>query len=648
LFAVIVVVLALIAGSQSGMGRALGQVEGAQSLAGRSASVVAQGVAGIPAGELAWRVTRASTPLAAGMPDRGGPGFILVDEGELLLNDVATETQTRLASGEADFVAAGARPQEVPLGQNPLAYYRIDLVAASEVNDANGDELLFVGQPFASPGGNRDIDLVRDVLGADESRELALGGQAAPVLLFVTAGAVELTPADDEAATPVRLPQGQGAGLGGNVIARASDGASASFVTVVIGPEVPPILAQEAAPAPSSLTVQARACPAGYAGTTYAVDCVEPLADIAFTLASAALGVSLDGTSGADGSVVFSDLTPETYTLTGGVPGEFAANAVECTNPAGPVAAEPSQTETPGAAITLGEGVAITCSWYVTPENLRGEDEGTIAISAHICPGMPIDPFTDCAAGDASGVVIDGPVALSTDAVSGATGQGDGASWVWGEEGGVPFGTYVLQPGGMAAPAGYEISEVRGATGGSDSGWAFTVDEAKPEVALAVIYVPAGQAQGDVDGDGDGLPDAREAEFGTDPARADSDGDGIVDGAEIAAGTNPTLADAVAAAGDNQEVVSGVNPTVPSLGAESGPAVDTDGDGLTDDEEKERGTNAATADSDGDGLTDVEEGGFGSGAANGTNPMLFDTDGDGVRDGDEVANGTDPRDPASS
>lgn len=47
------------------------------------------------------------------------------------------------------------------------------------------------------------------------------------------------------------------------------------------------------------------------------------------------------------------------------------------------------------------------------------------------------------------------------------------------------------------------------------------------------------------------------------------------------------------------------------------------------------------ADADGDGLTDAEE------AELGTDPARPDTDGDGYRDGDEVAEGSDPRDPAS-
>ncbi|MDP6931403.1 MAG: hypothetical protein QGG40_00740 [Myxococcota bacterium] len=45
----------------------------------------------------------------------------------------------------------------------------------------------------------------------------------------------------------------------------------------------------------------------------------------------------------------------------------------------------------------------------------------------------------------------------------------------------------------------------------------------------------------DVDTDGDGLTDAEEEEWGTDPAVEDSDGDGFSDGDEVDAGTNPTF-----------------------------------------------------------------------------------------------------------
>ncbi|CAA9567413.1 MAG: internalin, putative [uncultured Thermomicrobiales bacterium] len=70
-------------------------------------------------------------------------------------------------------------------------------------------------------------------------------------------------------------------------------------------------------------------------------------------------------------------------------------------------------------------------------------------------------------------------------------------------------------------------------------------------------------------------------------------------------------------------------------------AVDTDGDGLTDAEEVELGTDPTVIDTDDDGLTDAEE------VELGTDPTVIDTDGDGVDDATEVNAGTDPVDPAS-
>ncbi len=65
-------------------------------------------------------------------------------------------------------------------------------------------------------------------------------------------------------------------------------------------------------------------------------------------------------------------------------------------------------------------------------------------------------------------------------------------------------------------------------------------------------------------------------------------------------------------------------------------AQDSDGDGLSDADEAELGTNPNVADTDGDGISDGDEVAFGS------NPLLRDTDGDGLSDGSERAAGTNP------
>jgi hypothetical protein len=282
------------------------------------------------------------------------------------------------------------------------------------------------------------------------------------------------------------------------------------------------------------------------------------------------------------------------------------------------------------------------------PENLRGENEGTVAVSVYLCPATPADPAVDCTAGDASGVVIDGPVVLTTDAASAIPVRIDGTNWVWGEEGGLSFGTYALQPGGITVPEGYELSEVRGSVEATENGWIFAVDEANPNAILNAIYIPT-PPSADADADSDGLTDVQEATLGTDPANPDTDEDGLFDGDEVAAGTDPTLVDTDGDGfDDNAEALNGSDPTDPASVPPGELTVDTDADQLTDVQEAKLGTNPELTDSDGDGLSDFAEAGLEPGSATGTDPLVVDTDGDGVGDGDEVANGTDPIDPTSA
>ncbi|MGZ7105272.1 MAG: Ig-like domain-containing protein, partial [Candidatus Angelobacter sp.] len=108
----------------------------------------------------------------------------------------------------------------------------------------------------------------------------------------------------------------------------------------------------------------------------------------------------------------------------------------------------------------------------------------------------------------------------------------------------------------------------------------------------------------------DGIPDDWKIAHGFDPndpsvAGLDTDGDGLTNLQEFQLGTDPR------------------NP-------------DTDGDGVSDGEEVKRGTNPLNADTDGDGLTDADE------IRLGTNPLNPDTDGDGIPDGIEVKLGLNP------
>ncbi len=349
------------------------------------AEVIAQGVAGMPGDEIAWRVTAVSAPRPADAAAQDALGFVLAEEDALLLNDLDSGGQARLAAGEAAFVPARIRQQQIALSDGPVAYYRINLVNAASADAAGDDELIFGGESFTAPEGNHDIDLLRDVLEEDEEAELDLGSEDAPAVLLVTSGSVEILSSDDTAAEPNPLSAGEAVDVAGSVIVRATDPDGATFVSGVIGPEVPPIPVQdtttpEATPADglASLTVQALNCPVGYEGETFGDDCVEPLADIAFRVVIPATELRVEGTTDAGGSVVFEGLGENTYALTGGVPAEFAVQPVFCVDEDGSeFPSEPTQSEIPGAVLELGDGDDVTCLWYVIPEDLRGDDPAT-------------------------------------------------------------------------------------------------------------------------------------------------------------------------------------------------------------------------------------------------------------------------------
>ena len=170
-----------------------------------------------------------------------------------------------------------------------------------------------------------------------------------------------------------------------------------------------------------------------------------------------------------------------------------------------------------------------------------------------------------------------------------------------------------------------------------------------------------------IDDDQDGLPNGEELELGTDPFDADTDGDGVLDGTEVTDGTNPL------------DVCDYVSAHITQVQKEAWLNADCDSDGLTNKEEKDLGTDPKNADTDGDGVLDGTEVTDGTDPLNlcdfvlihqtltpsqewseadcdkdgltnekekelGTDPKNPDTDGDGVLDSTEVIDGTDPLD----
>ena len=84
-------------------------------------------------------------------------------------------------------------------------------------------------------------------------------------------------------------------------------------------------------------------------------------------------------------------------------------------------------------------------------------------------------------------------------------------------------------------------------------------------------------------------------------------------------------------------VAVGCLASAPALATTGGPPiVDSDTDGLSDDEEEDLGTDPGDQDTDSDALNDFEEV-----RTYGSDPLDFDSDDDGLEDGAEVAVGTD-------
>lgn len=103
-------------------------------------------------------------------------------------------------------------------------------------------------------------------------------------------------------------------------------------------------------------------------------------------------------------------------------------------------------------------------------------------------------------------------------------------------------------------------------------------------------------------------------------------------GTPSATGANGGIG-AAAATGGTPEAGAGA---VPTVAGDDG--TDTDGDGLTDAQEAQLGSDPNAIDTDGDGVDDYTEV-----VTYGTNPTAADTDGDSLPDGDEIYTyGTDP------
>ena len=296
------------------------------------AQVIAQGVVELPQGDVVWRTVRTRAPLPADAVAEARPlGFVLASMGPLLLLDSDSGEQTQLGIGEAALTHSGTLQQRSSLANQPVSYLSIELVPVDAPPPPAEATVLQPGQPFASPSGLHDLDLLRDNLQGDEMVTIPDSGYKNVIL--ITDGAANVGRPDGQ---PVVLLAGEAASFSGELqVGVAPDsGAGAAFVVAMIGPELPaPAVAAASAPQPTaalaaatpaaatdqgSITVQVYTCPPGMtAETVEAAACAPTIADFDITVSGDALAAPLTlGDATATGSAfTFRDLPFGAYVI---------------------------------------------------------------------------------------------------------------------------------------------------------------------------------------------------------------------------------------------------------------------------------------------------------------------------------------------
>jgi hypothetical protein len=559
------------------------------SPATRHAQVIAQGVAPMPADEIAWRLTvdRALPSTRADAEERPA-GFILADKGVVALVDQDGNRLARIAPGEAIWIEPGVARAVIGLERKAPSYYDIALVPATEL--AEGDPLVTGGAPFVAPTEDTfDVDLIRDVLNRAEESVVSTG--PSPALLLVTSGTAFV----ESSSGLVEMTTGDAAQVAGDVVITGASRAPAAFVVARIGSEVPAPAAAEATPSiatpvspeqSASVTISASLCPIGYAGRNDTVDCAAPAIGVGFNLTSDDVATAT-ALANDDGDVSFSGIEPGPYTLSAERPADFANSRIRCRNASGDTLAV--RTATNQVAMLLAAGDQFACAWYLVPPETQGE--------------MPPAPTAPPTATTASAEEID----------SDADGLTDELETTVGTDPSLPD------------------SDADGVSDRDEIDF-YGTDALEPDT------------------DDDGLADAEELlTYGTNPLLDDTDGDSVSDGEEIATGSDPLDAASVPAIPTPTPTSTPeptVEPTPDGTPALSATPVSTPDEAEPSESGQEPGTGTESAvrslstdDLDDDGLSTADEV-----AIHGTNLTVADSDGDGVGDGDEVAAGSDPLD----
>jgi hypothetical protein len=209
-----------------------------------TAQVVAQGVFNFEDGDLRWQITeRTAAPPANASTVDSLAGFLIVDSGVLLVEDLATGEQHRLPAGEAMSTTAGAEQIRAALGSDSVTYWQLALVEATADDPAEG--VVFAGEQFAGPDARHDVDLLQDTLGAGGTTAIPAG--ALPTLVLILDGVAEIAA---ETGDVFSLGAGEAIALSGPLVLTATE-SGASVAVLYTGPALPRLADQQGTPVPN-------------------------------------------------------------------------------------------------------------------------------------------------------------------------------------------------------------------------------------------------------------------------------------------------------------------------------------------------------------------------------------------------------------
>ena len=496
-------ILALVAFPGLGAGQDTPLAEG-------DAQVIAQGLTSPPADRVAWRVVTEEIPIRAeARPSNRMPsavGFVLANDAPVFISDQDTKRRYRLAPGEAEFVPTGANQTWASLSDTAGSVYSIELADREIARDEDTGTTLVVGNSFAIPEGDYDLNLIRDTVEGGEAA--AVTGGEFPVLIFATAGAVDVS--SSRQLETVRLGRGEGRVFGGDISIEGRGDSRSTYVAGVIGNAVTggranptSVPAEETAEATEGLRDDATEEPAATATPkprptrtatpepVVETEDVDETEDVATPVgASVRIAIRIC----RDGQHVF-NLNPR------------ACQRADGNYRLALIAPD-------GTRLLLKDAAKVDPSFV----RWSGLAPGQYALIVGDLPGgyvtYALDGFACCPI--LGGYLIDVP----------ETGLIDGTLYLLQDF--PPPATaapVVVQPAASAAPA---------TSGDSDADGISNADELN-------IF---GTSPTLVDSDGDTIPDGVEAYgsngYRTKPAVPDSDGDGVDDNVEIQRGTNPT------------------------------------------------------------------------------------------------------------